>query len=163
MTHNWASVTNISLLSLVVSFSLLILKIALPEKDLPLQVLPIIIRLVPSPHPHCHHHNCHHRNCHHYCHQREVRQAEGFGLQQGDLVMELAKVLWSRWCCGYVSKYQILRRWRKGGCWWWPGCSQGGGTNTPGRDQQDLRAARSSSEVTLRMKINSVLPCLGHV
>ena len=45
MTHNWASVTNISLLSLVVSFSLLILKIALPEKDLPLQVLPIIIRL----------------------------------------------------------------------------------------------------------------------
>ena len=88
MTHNWASVTNISLLSLVVSFSLLILKIALPEKDLPLQVLLIIIRLVSSPHPHCHHHNCHH-----YCHQREVRQAEGFGLQQGDLVMELAKVL----------------------------------------------------------------------
>ena len=84
MTHNWASVTNISLLSLVVSFSLLILKIALPEKDLPLQVLPIIIRLVSSSHPHRHHHNCH---------QREVRQAEGFGLQQGDLVMELAKVL----------------------------------------------------------------------
>ena len=148
MTHNWASVTNISLLSLVVSFSLLILKIALPEKDLPLQVLPIIIRLVSSSHPHrhhhnchhhnhhhhnCHHHNCHHRNCHHYCHQREVRQAEGFGLQQGDLVMELAKVLWtwSRWCCGYVGKYKKYR-WQEGkGCWWWSGISQGGGANTP--------------------------------
>ena len=88
MTHNWASVTNISLFSLVVSFTLLILKIALPEKAPPVQVLHVIITLVSSPHPHCHHHNCHH-----HCHQREVRQAEGFGLQQGDLVMELAKVL----------------------------------------------------------------------
>ena len=103
MTHNWASVTNISLFSLVVSFTLLILKSALPEKAPPLQVLHVIITLVSSshphchhhnyPHPHCHHHNCHHHNCHHHCHQREVRQAEGFVLQQGDLVMELAKVL----------------------------------------------------------------------
>ena len=94
MTHNWASVTNISLLLLVVSFTLLILKSVLPEKDLPLQVLHVIITLVSSSHPHCHHHNYPHPHCHHHnCHQREVRQAEGFGLQQGDLVMELAKVL----------------------------------------------------------------------
>ena len=83
MTHNWASVTNISLFSLVVSFILLILKSALPEEAPPVQVLHVIITLISSPHPYYPQH----------CHQQDVRQAEGFGLQQGDLVMELAKVL----------------------------------------------------------------------